>query len=202
MAELNIVTIRQGCVCGRDIKGNRKIKFLCRHCNVLYDTHMTGLYIGRFQPFHNGHLEVVKKATEEVDKLIIVVARPLRRTEQDPFSAEERKDMIEKTLSGYDNVIVRIVNDIPSDDEYVQHVRENVPPFNVVYVGDNKLNEELFRGAGYKIITSERYFGLDATHVREAMRKGREWKAMVPENVAEYIEEKGLKERVITADSS
>ena len=35
--------------------------------------HEVGLYIGRFQPFHNGHLSVVREALKHCNNLIIVV---------------------------------------------------------------------------------------------------------------------------------
>lgn len=160
---------------------------------------MMGLYIGRFQPFHNGHLEIIKKAMKEVEKLIIVVAVPLRNTAKDPFSAEERKKMIETALhgEGIKNFVVRVVNDIPSDEEYVGHVRQHVPPFNVVYVGESEINRKLFSKAGFKVVSSERYFGISSTKIRESMAKGdNEWKKMMPKAMAEYIEKNNLHKKL------
>lgn len=193
------MTIKQGCICGRDIAGNKTTKFLCGHCNILYDPKMIGLFIGRFQPFHKGHLEVVKRALKEVDHLMIVVAVPLRKTKKDPFSAQERKEMIERTLAGHGvkGFSIHTVNDIPNDDGYVGHVRQLVPNFNVVYTGDNELNRRLFTEAGFTVIPSERFFGISSTKVREDMQdKGAGWKKMVPDEVVEYIEKKGLGKKV------
>ena len=143
---MKLLTIEQRCICGRSIKGNDAVKFLCSHCNVLYEIKMIGLFIGRFQPFHNGHLEVVKRALKEVSHIVIIVTVPLRKTSKDPFSAEERKDMIRNALHDekIGNFSLFVVNDIPSDDEYVGHVRQHVHNFNIVYVGENRLNEKLF----------------------------------------------------------
>ncbi|MBU0615560.1 MAG: nicotinamide-nucleotide adenylyltransferase [Nanoarchaeota archaeon] len=196
---MNLVTVKESCeLCGGDVVGNRNIKYLCRRCNVLYDFNMIGLFIGRFQPFHNGHLKVIKEALKEMKALQIVVAIPLRQTDKDPFSAEDRISMIKTALKDegikkYDIVAVR---DIPSDAEYVHHVREHTRIFNTVFVGDNKLNEKLFKEAGFKVVTSPRFFNLDATHIRELMKKGQEWKDLVPKAVAEHIEKKGLASRV------
>jgi len=162
---------------------------------------MIGLFIGRFQPFHKGHLELIKKALKEVRNLIIVVAIPMDQTSQDPFSAEERKDMIEKALhnEGIMGFVLYTVQDIPSDDEYVQHVRNHVPTFNVVYVGDNKLNEELFKKAGFTVKTCPRFFNIEATKIRKLIvRNDPHWKEMVPELVVEYIENNDLAKKVET----
>ena len=159
---------------------------------------MIGIFIGRFQPFHNGHMKLVKKALEDVKAITIVVAIPLRQTANDPFSADERIGMIRRALEkeGIRNYDLVAVNDIPSDAEYVDHVRAFTMPFDVVFAGDNKLNERLFREAGFRVITSQRFFNLEATHVRERMRNRGNWKELVPEGTAEYIEENNLVENV------
>ena len=55
----------------------------------------TLVLIGRFQPLHNAHLEIVKRATALCDKLIIVVGSSrVPRTYKNPFSFEERAGMI------------------------------------------------------------------------------------------------------------
>ena len=53
---------------------------------------MNGLLIGRFQPFHLGHLDALRFALSKVDKLWIGLGssnKPLQKN--NPFSAEERK---------------------------------------------------------------------------------------------------------------
>ena len=58
-----------------------------------------GLYIGRFQPFHLGHLYLVKKALTEVDELIIGISFGDKKVlEKNPYSLEERIKMIDITL--------------------------------------------------------------------------------------------------------
>lgn len=58
-----------------------------------------GIFIGRFQPFHNSHLEIVKQGLEIAEKLIIVVGSCNgSRTIKNPFTFEERKEMILKSV--------------------------------------------------------------------------------------------------------
>ncbi len=61
--------------------------------------HTFGVFIGRFQPLHNAHLEVMLEAMTQVDKLIIVTgsARSARSV-KNPFTAEERQAMILQAL--------------------------------------------------------------------------------------------------------
>lgn len=60
----------------------------------------TAVYIGRFQPFHHGHLAVVKKGLEIAEKLIIVVGSVNAAPSiKNPWSFEERKEMIVESIA-------------------------------------------------------------------------------------------------------
>jgi bifunctional NMN adenylyltransferase/nudix hydrolase len=58
-----------------------------------------GVFIGRFQPLHAGHLSTIERALTEVDELVIVIgsARTARNL-RNPFTADERRAMIESAL--------------------------------------------------------------------------------------------------------
>lgn len=61
----------------------------------------TLVLIGRFQPFHNAHLEIIKRATALCDKLVIVVGSARQpRTYKNPFTFEERAQMIRQATAG------------------------------------------------------------------------------------------------------
>jgi nicotinamide-nucleotide adenylyltransferase len=56
---------------------------------------MNGLLIGRFQPFHLGHLEALQFALSKVDKLWVGLGSSNKSIEKNnPFTAEQRKEMI------------------------------------------------------------------------------------------------------------
>ena len=58
-----------------------------------------GAFVGRFQPFHNGHLEIIKKIVKEVDELVIIVGSSQYSHKLDnPFTAGERITMIRRAL--------------------------------------------------------------------------------------------------------
>ena len=81
----------------------------------LYDTLV---FVGRMQPFHNGHKAVIDAALENANEVVIVLGSCFQpRTPKNPFTFEERKEMI---LSCYRSVRDRIqivgVRDYPYDD--------------------------------------------------------------------------------------
>jgi bifunctional NMN adenylyltransferase/nudix hydrolase len=57
------------------------------------------VFIGRFQPFHNGHLEIVKTALEKAKRLIVVIGSSrAARTIKNPWTFEERAAMIRASV--------------------------------------------------------------------------------------------------------
>ncbi len=85
-----------------------------------------GLFIGRFQPFHFGHLWVIGNMLCEVDKGIIVIGSSQESgTERNPYTFKQRFDMINEVLktnlpeSKYEIIGVKDVND---DNDWVDNV--------------------------------------------------------------------------------
>ena len=61
----------------------------------------TLVLIGRFQPFHSAHLEIVKRATALADQIVIIVGSSFQpRTYKNPFTFEERRAMIKSVTAG------------------------------------------------------------------------------------------------------
>ena len=152
----------------------------------------SALFIGRFQPFHNGHLEVIKEMASQVDKLIIAIGSAQEsHTLDDPFTAGERHLMISETLDEMDilNYFLIPIVDINRYSVWVAHVRSLVPPFDIVFT-NNDLTARLFSEAGIevrrtRIYDRERYSG---KLVREAILAGRDWRSLVPSGTVKVIE--------------
>ncbi|MFN3384088.1 MAG: nicotinamide-nucleotide adenylyltransferase [Archaeoglobaceae archaeon] len=162
---------------------------------------MRALFIGRFQPYHLGHHEVVKKILEEVDELIIGIGSAQEsHSLENPFTAGERVLMISRAieeLGAKSRVYIIPLEDIYRNSLWVSHVCSMVPPFNVVYTS-NPLVYRLFKEAGFRVlkttmINRSEYHG---TEIRKKMLEGDEWKKYVPKVVAEVIEEIGGIERI------
>lgn len=61
----------------------------------------TVLFIGRFQPFHSAHLEIIKRCTALTDQLVVVVGSANQpRTYKNPFTFAERERMIKAASAG------------------------------------------------------------------------------------------------------
>ncbi|UCE96454.1 MAG: nicotinamide-nucleotide adenylyltransferase [Candidatus Bathyarchaeota archaeon] len=154
-----------------------------------------GLYVGRFQPFHLGHLHAIKFILSEVSEVIIVIGSAQYSHRLDnPFTAGERVTMIRKALdetqispSQYWIIPIR---DMHVHMMWVAEIRGYTPKFESVYSND-PLTCRLFLEAGFPIKSipfNKRHLYL-ATEIRERMLKNKSWRELVPENVAKYIKE-------------
>lgn len=155
---------------------------------------ITGLFIGRFQPFHNGHLAIIKQAFKVVDELLLVVGTvQISRTKDNPLTAEERKKLIEETLKDLDIKRVKVFQlpDIKEDEKYVSYVEQSLPKFEVVFTGENELNTNLFLKAGYKIMSSSRMYDWMATGIRDRIREGKDYTQLVPKKIKELLISEG-----------
>lgn len=154
-----------------------------------------GLFVGRFQPFHFGHLNAAKKALEEVDELVIVIGSAQHsHTLTDPFTAGERLVMVRKALEedklDCSRVWIVPVPDVHLHMLWVASLEGYTPSFEVVYSND-PLTRRLFIESGYKVKNIPFFDrkAYNSTDVREEMVKGKDWKKLVPKAVANFIEE-------------
>ena len=154
-----------------------------------------GVFVGRFQPFHKGHLEVIKKIVKEVDELVIIVGSSQYSHRLDnPFTAGERITMIRMALEEEGIQLSRIwiipVPDVHQHALWVSQIVGYSPKFDVAYANE-ALTRRLFMEAGFRVepmplIKREVYF---ATEIRKRMLAGENWKELVPSSVASFIEE-------------
>jgi len=140
------------------------------------------VFIGRFQPFHNGHKAIVEKALEKSKEVIIVVGSSFAaRDTRNPFTFVERHSMI-KSVFPQDNVKVVPVCDYPYDDnKWVAAVQSAVfsamryPPFtlHIGLIGHEKDGTsfylKIFPAWGNQKVANVE--GIDATSIRETIFK-------------------------------
>ena len=154
-----------------------------------------GLYVGRFQPFHLGHLEAIKDVLKEIDELVIVIgSAQYSHNIHNPFTAGERLVMIRSALQDaevdYSRLWIVPVPDVHLHMLWVSALEGYTPRFNSVY-SNEPLTRRLFTEAGYEV-KSIRFYQrklYTSTLVRGKMLKGENWTTLVPKSVADFINE-------------
>ncbi len=154
---------------------------------------MRGLMMGRFQPFHLGHLDLVKQILSECDEVVIAItSSQFNYLEKDPFTASERIEMIHQALkeSGVDLSKCFI---IPIENQFnivtwASYLKSILPQFNKVYSG-NEYVSMLLADAGVQVIAPkfldrDRY---NATNIRNLIAEDKDWQNFVPSAVTNVI---------------
>lgn len=168
-----------------------------------------GVFIGRFQPFHKGHLYSLRKALEKVERIVVLVgSSQVERTRDNPFSYELRRRMVECVLEseGLGRQVLGIeglADFLESDERWGEEVKRLILPYKsegvgweeVLVVGNNEWTNEVMGEAGLSVYESGLYRRgeLEGVKIRKMMRSGQEeWKERVPECVCRLVEvEKG-----------
>jgi nicotinamide-nucleotide adenylyltransferase len=167
---------------------------------------LPALFIGRFQPFHKGHLFMTRKILDDFDELIIGVgSAQYSHTKDNPFSYEERSTMIDLALATEipNGCVILPIDDVHNHTTWVSFVESVVPTFGVVFSND-PLTIELFQEKGYDVreLPLHNRDDLSGTEVRERMASGKDWESLVPSKVADYIKSIEGEERVKGLKSS
>lgn len=154
---------------------------------------MRGLMMGRFQPFHLGHLELTKQILSECDEVVIAItSSQFNYLEKDPFTAGERIEMIHNALneSGLDLsrcFIVGIENQF-NIATWASYLKAALPHFDKVYSG-NEYVQMLLADSGIEVVPPKfldrpQY---NATRIRKMIISDENWQDLVPKAVTELI---------------
>jgi len=152
---------------------------------------MNALFIGRFQPFHLGHLYVIKNFYNKYDKLYIGIgSSQYHHTSENPFTFEERKSMIEKTLQPehIHNCTIIAIPDIHDPPHWVDHVRSIIDDFSVI-LSNNGFTTSLFERKGFDSRQTDLFHRSEheGTLIRKRIKQQKKWDHLVPKQVYEYI---------------
>lgn len=154
------------------------------------------VFIGRFQPFHNGHKAVIDAALKQAKEVIVVVGSSFSaRNIRNPFTFQERKDMIEAVYKDEFNysgaqgnvktprVKVVPVSDYPYDDNKWIAAIQNVvhgaiswspDPIKIGLIGHSKDSTSyylnIFPTWGHVEVAN--VDGINATDIRKALFEG------------------------------
>ncbi|KAF6243055.1 cytidyltransferase [Nitrosopumilus sp. b1] len=161
---------------------------------------MNGLLIGRFQPFHLGHLEAINFALSKVDKLWLGIGssnKPIGK--ENPFLADERRKMIQQSIDekNFSKIQIFDIPDFDNHQKWMENIEKTVPHFDIVFSND-EMTRKMYHRHG--ILTSEIPFikreKFSGTKIREKIRTNQNWKELVPSGTQKILDEIKVKDRL------
>lgn len=173
------------------------------------------VYVGRFQPFHKGHLSVLEKCEKIASSVLVLVGSSFRpRTFKNPFTYIERAQMVEASANSLGMPVnIRPLNDffyqegkwqeevIKQVDGFVDTLNLDHPP-KIAIVGHNKDQSSYYLEAfpEWTFVETGSFEGISATPIRDCLldtvvdfpvwkNLRRKFAEMLPESTIEWMEE-------------
>ncbi len=163
---------------------------------------MRGLMMGRFQPFHLGHLDLVRQILKDCDEVVIAItSSQFNYLDKDPFTAGERIEMIHDSLKESNVDLTRCII-IALDNQFniatwSSYLKSMLPQFDKVYSGNDYV-KMLLADSKIKVVKPifldrQQY---NATKIRSMIISDGEWQNLVPPAVSEFIKKINGKNRI------
>jgi nicotinamide-nucleotide adenylyltransferase len=161
---------------------------------------MNGLLIGRFQPFHLGHLDALRFALSKVDRLWIGLGssnKPLEKN--NPFSAEERKEMILSSIdeSMKQRIQIYFIPDLENHIKWIELIATLVPKFDIIFTND-ELTRHLYSKRDVEVLSIPFVNRdiLSGTNIRDMIISDQKWEDLVPEGTKKFLYKTSAKQRL------
>ena len=161
---------------------------------------MNGLLIGRFQPFHLGHLDAVLFALSRVENLWIGIGSSNKHNEKrNPFTADERREMIVSSIkpSIIDRTSIFNIPDVGDHEKWTFEIDQIVPKYDVVFSND-EFTKTLFEKRKIDVIPvvlkdREKFSG---TNIRDLITDDKNWQDLVPRGTRKVLDKINAIERL------
>ena len=150
---------------------------------------------GSYDPITNGHIDVITRAAEIFDEIIIAVVNASVRKDRSLFPAEERVDFIERATGHLGNVRVDTFDVLIT--EYARSVGASAIVKGLRAISDfeyelemNQLNRHLAGDIeSIYLMASPQYSFLSSSGVKEIATFGGDVSDLVPDEVARRLQE-------------
>ena len=159
---------------------------------------MDGLLIGRFQPFHLGHLEALRFALSKVDKLWVGLGSSNRPVEKNnPFTAQQRKEMILSSIDDLmkEKISIYFIPDVDNHIRWIEKIDAIVPKFDIIFSNDD-LTKHLYSKRNTKVLAIPflNRESLSGTNIRDLIVNDQGWEDFVPDGTRDFLKKTDAKE--------
>lgn len=148
----------------------------------------TAIFIGRFAPLHNGHLEIIKYGEEHFDNFIVLVGSYGNELSlKTPFTWDERREMVDKVVEA--KTTIYPLRSFPFENERWAHQITGYDLNTILLAGRHEWYIDLLPYKKQLICSSSNY-GLSSTLVREIWASRTDLSPYVPQSTIDFLKTK------------
>jgi len=165
------------------------------------------VYIGRFQPLHNGHLATLEAALLEFDYILILIGSSQEsRTFKNPWTYRERKEMLKQALTPSNKrkqFKILPLPDFSNDQEWLGYINNLVTNSftydkikTITAIGYTKDHSSYYLNLlpwPLKEFKKEKFLSISSTHIRKNYFSSHPYQQDVAQPVALWLEQFKLK---------
>jgi nicotinamide-nucleotide adenylyltransferase len=168
--------------------------------NVRHTDHCDRIgMVARWQPVHRGHAPILHALCDRASQALIGIGSSNRYDLRNPFTLEETTDMIRLALAGRGNYTLVPVPDLDDGPRWRAMALDLFGLLDLFVTANPYVSSLL--AADYRVIRpvelvpADERIAIDGTMVRKEMACGDSWRALVPDEVADYIVARRLDDR-------
>jgi len=160
------------------------------------------VYAGRFQPFHNGHLAVVKWVLQQAKDITIIIGSMQEYGQKrHPLDFNQRREIIQNSLNAQKITNYRIIGivDFLSDTAWAKKFVKTTgfKANEMVVLTSNEWAQTSLKKIGVQVMMHPMFlYDLSATSVRKRIADGQNWEELVPAPAAEYLKQRNLDKKI------
>ena len=105
------------------------------------------MFVGRWQPFHDGHEWLINQRLAK-GKNVLICVRDIEPDKNNPWNANQVQQMLENAYKNYDNVKIMIIPDIESINygrDVGYEILEHIPPQNIKEISATKIRQKMVK---------------------------------------------------------
>jgi len=148
-----------------------------------------GVYWGRFNPPHKGHLDVVRRLRRQCDLTVAIGSAEHRGERRNPFSGAERKAMLGAYLraSGIRDVRVLTLSDGPSLRWAIDNLIRRCRP-DILFLSTERSRLAAVAARKVRVVRFARTGRISSTRIRDSIASGRnDWVRLTGRPVVRWI---------------
>ena len=161
---------------------------------------MNGLLVGRFQPFHLGHLYALEFALSKVNKLFIGLGSSNKPPQKDnPFTAKQRETMILSSINDKmkERISIYSIPDFDNHIKWIEAISNIIPKFDLVFSND-ELTKHLYSHRSCQVISIpfQNRSELSGTNIRDLIINDKSWVDLVPSGTRDFLKTTNAKKHL------